>query len=304
MSRIPRELIKHLEWHAGQEVPVIEQPAPAPTPTSNTGKFSIDAILSGKTFFSDIKNSEGLYVGVSAALREATKYSGAEGIVVSTPELIAAKIKAEKTHDFWQKWYTVHTEENIDIDKKGSLVKKGKPVLLVVHGGGLLTPGRIDQAYTEGLINSSARYTEKEFDDLLIGKLPNGKSIRICTIDEIKKGVSNLPHQFGVVMSYRIAEATKSDYHNKKDFMENPLVIARAGGIENLEKYFEKAKNSSGNVGNWHVYAGRDPSQVQGRLLFLNLYNGLDGNYLLNSIGRFVGVAAPEAPVGAPRVGV
>ena len=63
----------------------------------------------------------------------------------------SAKVKAEKDHDFWQKWYTVHTEENIGIDKKGLFYTQNEPVLVIVNGGGILTPERIKQAYKEGL---------------------------------------------------------------------------------------------------------------------------------------------------------
>ena len=65
--------------------------------------------------------------------------------------------------------------------------------------------------------------------------------------------------------------------------------------MEQLEGYYEKEKNSAGDVGNWHPFKDRDPSQPQGRLLFLDDdYDGLYGNVNLVSFGRFVGVA-PEA---------
>ena len=97
-------------------------------------------------------------------------------------------------------------------------------------------------------------------------------------------------------MPYELAQATKSDYHQKTEFVENPLVIARAGGTDNLVVFFDKTKNDQGNVGNWHPFTGRDPSVPQGRLLFLYDSNdGLYGYLNLYSNGRFVGVA-PEAP--------
>jgi len=106
--------------------------------------ISIEDILKGKTFYSEERDSKGQCIGVSVALREAINYAGENGIVVSMPELIAAKIKADKTHEFWQKGYDVQSEENIGIDKKGVFVKSGKPVLLVVHGGGLLNGRKQD----------------------------------------------------------------------------------------------------------------------------------------------------------------
>ena len=58
------------------------------------------------------------------------------------------------------------------------------------------------------------------------------------------------------------AKATASGYHKKKDFMENSLVIARAGTLKHLDDYFEKAK-SSDKVGNWHRLGEIDFRQPQ-----------------------------------------
>jgi len=296
---IPRELIKHLEWVPGQDPPkqkqVVQSISPITPIISNPSQFSIDDILKGKTFFSEEKK-DGKYVGMAVALAQALEYAGTQGIVANMPEFISAKVKAEKDHDFWQKWYTVHTEENIGIDKKGLFYTQNEPVLVIVNGGGILTPERIKQAYTEGLINNSAKYTDTEFDELLEGKLLNGIQIPLYKFEDIKDGKSDLSHQFGVVMPYSIAQATKSGYHQKKQFLENPLVIARAAGsLDQLEAFYEKAKASDGDLGNYHCFNGRDASVPQGRVLFvINDYYGLYGYINLDYIGRFVGVA-PEA---------
>ncbi|MDP3640751.1 MAG: hypothetical protein Q8R53_06165 [Nanoarchaeota archaeon] len=231
------------------------------------------------------------------ALRQAMEYAGSSGIVANMPEFIAAKAKADKKHAFWQRWHTALTEENIGIDKKGSFYTKEEPVLVVMHGGGFLTPDRIQQAYDEGLLNHSAKYREEEFAALLEGKLLDGTSFPLYRLEEVQAGISSLPHQFGVVMPYKTAQDTMSGYHQKKEFLENPLVIARAAGIfDQLEAFYEKAKHSNGNLGNYHPFAGRDASTPQGRLLFLNnSCNGLFGNLNLDYYGRFVGVVAPEA---------
>ena len=47
--------------------------------------------------------------------------------------------------------FTALSEENAGIDKNGKLAKAGEEVVLVLHGGGILTPERIRQAYSEGL---------------------------------------------------------------------------------------------------------------------------------------------------------
>jgi len=292
---IPRNLIKHLEWTPGQEPTTHSQSVPIMTPFQNISQYSIDDILKGKTFFSEEKDGA-KYIGLPIALTQALEYATFDGIVATMPELISAKIKADKSHDFWQKWYSVHTEENIGIDKKGLFYKKNEPVLVIVNGGGILTPERIKQAYTEGLIDNSAKYTDTEFNDLLEGKLPSGITIPLYNFEDIKTGKSGLPHQFGVVMPYSIAQGTSSGYHQKEAFLENPLVIARAAGVlDQLEAYYKLAKADDNDLGNYHPFSGRDATTSQGRLLYLsNYYDGLNGSYNLNNDGRFVGVA-PEA---------
>ena len=300
---IPRDKVRHLEWKPGQEVP----PGPdfskpvIPTPpigiTGSDFNFTIDDILKGKIFKSEKKDESGNYIGLAVALKEALEYANTvNGFIATMPELIAAKLKASVDHDFWENGCDVHTEENIGIDKKGRFYTKDEPVLVVVNGGGILTPPRIFKAYEDGLIDNSARYSDQEFDDLLDGKLADGTSIQLHKFEDIKNGISDLPHRFGVVMPYSMAQNTESGYFNKTDFMNNPLVIARAAELENLEAYFERAKDTDDDtLGNHHPFNGRDASTPQGRVLVLyNYCIGLIGNCNLGYIGRFV-VVAPEA---------
>jgi hypothetical protein len=256
--------------------------------------ISIDDILKGKTFYDG---------NMPTALQQALDFAGPNGYVATMPELIAAKLKASDDHDFYKNWYAVHTEENIGIDPKGRFYAANEPVLVLVNGGGILTPERIRKAYDEGLINGSAKYSDEEFSDLLDGKLPDGTSIELYSFEDIKRGVSNLPHRFGVVMPYSMAQNTKSTYVGKREFLDNPLAIARNAGLQNLEEYFERAKDTSDDtLGCYHPFEGRDASTPQGRVLFLlNYYSyGLGGNYNLYDYGRFVGVA-PEARSGARK---
>ena len=90
---IPYELIKHLEWVPGQEVP--QMPAPMPAMQS---VLSIDEIVkNGKEFYSEEKDSEGKhYIGVAVALQQAYDEMGSVAVIASMPYLIAGKAKAEK----------------------------------------------------------------------------------------------------------------------------------------------------------------------------------------------------------------
>ncbi|MBU2637725.1 MAG: hypothetical protein KJ955_02030, partial [Nanoarchaeota archaeon] len=61
---IPYELIKHLEWVPGQEVP--QMPKPGTAKPALQSVLSIDELVkNGKEFYSEEKNSDDRYVGVA-----------------------------------------------------------------------------------------------------------------------------------------------------------------------------------------------------------------------------------------------
>ncbi|MBS3142439.1 hypothetical protein J4464_03560 [Candidatus Woesearchaeota archaeon] len=294
MTRIiPRELIKHLEWIPGQQPP--QRPAVNPTPQPVQQRTaSIDALVNGgREFFSEQKDSNGNYIGVAVALQEAYDQMGSDAIIATMPYLVAGKAQAEKSNYLWQKWFTALSEENAGIDKNGKLVGRGQPVVLTLHGRGILTPERIRQAYSEGLTpQNAAKFTDDEFDNLLNGVLPSGESINLYTVDDIKRGISDPFGRYAVWMPAETAKSKSSGHHSKSDFMNNELVIARVGTLEHLDAYFEKARHSSNhNLGNWHRLGEIDFTQPQGRVLFVgDTSDGLSGINYLNSNGRFVGV--------------
>ena len=284
---IPRDLIRHLEYNPNMEVSpqeVQEQPRKG---------FSIEDIINGKTFYGDIGNPSAEYSSGVEALKEAFGYAGSEGIIATMPELIEARNKCYTYTNsyFWNETFTSHTEENVGIDTKGRFYGICDPVLVIVNGGGLITPERIEQLpRTPVGITGEIMYKNEEFDELLEGKLPDGNSIPLICFEDIKQGITNLPHRFGVVMPYNLAAKTPSGKHNKKDFIENPLVIARAGGQEHLEEYFEKLQISS--MGNYHNLEARRSPMPTGRLIEIkNFKHGMDDNFNPRIFGRFLGVA-------------
>ncbi len=111
---------------------------------------------------------------------------------------------------------------------------------------------------------------------------------------------TGLPNKYGIVLDFEKARDTKSDHQKFEGLYDNPLVIARAGGIEAAKLYLDRAKEKHGTekYGQWHRLNEVDSNQAQGRLLFLgdNDYSGLVDGSSLDSNGRFVGVA-PEAHV-------
>ena len=304
---IPREKIKHLEWVQGQNPTPQTHSVPSSPIFHNSSIVNIDNILNGQTFYNNTKNG-GNYVGLPLALAEAEKFIEENGGVIATmPYLIAGKANAFNTDDkgvktrdtnhyLWANWLTALTEEDIGIDTNGVYAPRGKSVLITLHGGGILTPTTITNAYTVGLTPQNAAKLEQ--DDitkfLQDGSLPSGDKIPIYRLDDLKRGISNPFERYAVVSEFDDVKSLESKQFQKAEFLANPLVLARAGTVEHLDTYFDLAKNSNG-VGCYHRFKEIDPTVAQGRLLCLNCsYYGLLGSNDLNSDGRFVGVA-PEA---------
>jgi hypothetical protein len=277
-----------------------------PHRTNPNFSFSIDDLINrgNDDFYSDDKDANDRYIGVPISLQKTLDYVGQDGVVASMPYLIGGMSVAPSNNFLRQRWHTALTEENAGIDTKG-ILRRGKPIVIAVHGGGILTPERIKKAYNEGLTpQNAAKFTESEWSDLLEGKLPDGESIQIYSVDDVKNGRISEPFgRYGVVLDLEDAKATSSGYQNKNDFMKNQLVLARAGTLEHLETYFDNIQ-SGNSVSNWHRFGEIDPATPQGRVLFLNNVNyGLGSNIYLGNNGRFVGVVAPEAQGQSPRSG-
>ncbi len=244
--------------------------------------------------------SENAYVGVPESLEKCLSWVKLRnGVVASMPYLIGGLSKVQSNHWLRWRWHTCYSEENVGIDKNGKFANKGKPVIVVVHCGGILTPERIRKAYNEGLTpQKAARFEDSEFSDLLEGKLPSGEKIQLYTVDDVKNG--RIPEPFGryavVITDFEKAKATINGYQDKTNFMSNDLVIARAGTLEYLDAYFENIKSDKEKVGNWHKFSEVDPEVSQGRLSFVGVSCGssLCGSGGICSNGRFV-VVAPEA---------
>ena len=113
--------------------------------------------------------------------------------------------------------------------------------------------------------------------------MPYGTSIPLHSFEEIKNGIPKLTHRFGIVMPYELAANTHSGEHTKKEFLENPLAIARAGGQENLENFFDTTRN------NFHHLENIRPDMPTGRLILVANY-GMDDDFNPKRWCRFLGV--------------
>ncbi len=277
---------------------------PNPLIEDDDSNFTIDDLIkSGRHFYSAEQNA-GQFIGVAVSLKEALAHAKDGGLVASMPYLVAGMAKAEQNNYLWKNWSTCLSEEDVGISKKliKGIVKPNKPVLAVVHGGGVLrTYDRIMKAYTDVLTpQNAAKFSPEEFANVLEGKFD--VDIPVYTVEEIKSGIENPFGRYVVLVDFKKAKATKSGYHSKSEFMGNELVIARAGTLDHLENYFEKAKGGTGSgdaenkVGSWHRFGEITPTVPQGRLLFVdNNRNGLIGYSSLDGSGRFVAVGAGGA---------
>lgn len=225
------------------------------------------------------------------ALKAAQDFATEDGIVLTLPQLVHGRVVAPAEHPMHRTWYSALSEE------LSGRTKQGLGVVVAVHGGGVFgTPARIEQAYTEGLTNVNAgKVSDGEFLGVLDGKLSDGE-IPVYSFADFKRGITDLPRRYGVVLDFNAVKDTQSGYQNADGLKDNPLVIVRTGGVEQASAWVDKAKlvYKTTNLGNWHRFGETDIDVRQDRVLGLgdSDINGLDGDYLIN-YGRFVGVA-PE----------
>ena len=210
------------------------------------------------------------------ALRRALEYAGDDGFVASMPQLLHARVNAGFDNEIWNTWFfTSNSEESV------ATTPQGNHVAVVVHGGGIFaTPERFRKLYLASVGRSSldgftglfgAKILAREAQDVLDGKLSDGTEIPVFPFDEIKRGGANLPRRYAVVMDFELARTSKCGFASFDDLKDDPLMIVRAGGVEPLAKYLDKAKDYYGTteMGSWHRYDDLNPDQPQTYVPFL-----------------------------------
>ncbi len=255
---------------------------------------------------------------IPSALRRALHYAGDDGFVASMPQLLHARTNASYDNIIWNTWFTANSEESV------VTTPQGNRVVVAVHGGGIfLSPERFERSLhadlnrhnSEGLTGqSAAKITESEARDLLNGKLPDGSEIPVFQFDEFKRGITDLPMRYAVVLDFEMARQSKRGYEHFDVLKDEPNMIVRAGGVEPLAAYLDRFRDRHNTdlMGNWHPYNRIDPNQPQTRILFLagneggvgtededdHLY-GYDAEYGLGGDASMVGMARYVAV--APR---
>jgi hypothetical protein len=250
------------------------------------------------------------------ALRRALDYAGDDGFVASMPQLLHARVGADYDNIIWNTWFTSNTEESV------VTTPQGNRVIVAVHGGGIYgTPERVermhrasvDRASPEGYTGQYAgKISDKEARDVLEGRLPDGTEIPVYPFDEFKRGITNLPMRYGVILDFELARQSTRGYDPFEVLKDEPNFVVRAGGVEAAAAYLDKAqaRHNTKVMGNWHPYNRIDPDQPQTRVAFLagnksgvgteddddHLYGydaeyGMGGDASLGGMARYVAVA-------------
>jgi hypothetical protein len=253
---------------------------------------------------------------IPTALRRALRYAGDDGFVASLPQLLHARAIAPYDNIVWNTWFTSNSEECV------VTTKQGNHVVVAVHGGGILaTPERFERSLyadqnrsnPEGLTGDyAAKISEREARDVLEGKLPDGTEIPVYSFDEFKRGIADQPWRYGVILDFELARKSKKGFQSFDVLRDEPNMIVRAGGVEPLAGYLDKAqaRHDTKLMGNFHPFDHIDPDQPQTRVIFLagnkggvgseGDYNyGYDSDYGIGGFANMDGMARYVAV--APR---
>ncbi|MCH8073178.1 MAG: hypothetical protein IIA09_14625 [Proteobacteria bacterium] len=242
---------------------------------------AVSPLLSPLTFAAETGNSTRMVARIffesyaTIALRRALRYAGDDGFVASMPALLHARVNADYDNIIWNTWFSAYSEENV------VTTMQGNHVVVTVHGGGIFaSPNRYERSLradlsrynSEGLTGQyAAKITAHEARDVLEGRLPDGTEIPIYLFDEFKRGVADLPTRYGVVLDFEVAKKGKRGYQRFEVLKDDPNMIVRAGGVEPLAAYLDKAKDRHDTklMGNSHSHNWIDPDQPQARILNL-----------------------------------
>ncbi|MFA9400597.1 MAG: hypothetical protein ACERKT_05745, partial [Acidobacteriota bacterium] len=95
-----------------------------------------------------------------------------------------------------------------------------------------------------------------EAREVLEGRLPDGTDVPVYPFDEFKRGVANLPRRYGVVLDFESAKKGARGFVSFDVLKDDPNMIVRAGGVEPLAAYLDKAKarHNTELMGNSHSH--------------------------------------------------
>ena len=247
-------------------------------------------------------------------LRLAEGFAGSEGFVVSLPQLFSARVKASFDNTIWNNWYTTLSEESVVFDQK-----RGKTVVVLIHGGGILDADRIDRIFRtskgmtqDGEGRGGALLSQDEASNIVKGILPDGTQIKMYDYNDYVNE-TRVPSRHGIILDFDVAKESLDGYTEYSILKKDPLFIARAGGVNAAAQYLDKLSSRNVNttrMGNWHPFNRIDSSIPQTRITFMsgnlggvgsnggnsNPYQGYNSDYgiggdaNINNRGRFISV--------------
>jgi hypothetical protein len=186
------------------------------------------------------------------------------------PQLLHARVNAPFDNEIWDTWFFTSNSEE-------SMVKtpQGNHVAVLVHGGGIFaTPARFRKLYLASTDRHSkdgftglfgGKILEQEAHDILEGRCPDGTQIPVFSYSEFRKGNTDLPRRYAVVMDFEMARTSKCGLASFDELKDDPLMIVRAGGAETAAAYLDKAQEyyDTSVMGSWHRFDDMDPMLPQ-----------------------------------------
>tara|TARA_B100001059_G_scaffold235806_1_gene282903 strand:- start:4371 stop:5237 length:867 start_codon:yes stop_codon:yes gene_type:complete len=194
------------------------------------------------------------------AFERALRYAGDDGFVASLPQLLRARVASDYANVIWNNWFKPNSEESV-VRTSG-----GTNVVLIIHGGGIFgTPARFETLFrsdTNRYCETSftglfaGKITEQEVRMALEGRLPNGTEFPVYTYTEFQNDTQDLPRRYGVTLDFDLAKSSPVGYVDFDVLKEDPLMIVRAGGVEQTHAYLDKvrARHQTGVMGSWHPF--------------------------------------------------
>lgn len=170
------------------------------------------------------------------------------------PELISA-ISQHKRLEKESANYLARSEEHFGTDKEGRFVKSGDKVLITLHGGGILTDDKVEKKiikHYDWSFEREVNYNSRIFDDLLKGNLPNGRKIRVYSLEDVRKSkIPNIFREYAIwtdskhamkqisnMDKYPNIDLVESlndyDFRAEEEYDKSPLLQVRSGIKNNL----------------------------------------------------------------------
>ncbi len=173
-------------------------------------------------------------------------HGASRGVIPTLPQLIISKINnPDPTNKLWTSGIDTLTNECIFPDMKGKYTAPGEYVLMTFHGEGIATKQRIHHAMqTQYQDQRYVKLEENDYNTLLDGVLPSGKTFPIFTLDDIGSEKIDIFKPHAIIQPCDNDPTSAIVYCDLNTMLKNPVQLARLSGAEkHFKEYFELAKD-------------------------------------------------------------